>query len=255
MRVEGTGGAAVSRVNDPEFAMFATRSGRDILSDLERAHAPIVSPIQLSPLTKAEEAALYAEDRPARRKLIPPARVRDPRTPAPPARLPAPGPAPLAGEPSGPSVAPQPTSAGRGQTTTWRARPGKLDQAQIVADYYSGMTGRAVSKLHGCHEVSVTHILNTWHVVRLPRGGKLPGKIPAPQPGPPVASSLEVCEVITDLTNDLQPSLRTTVRRLSQAGFSQIEMAVYAGTTEQAIREALLSAGIRTPHRDHWISA
>lgn len=255
MRSEGTGGAAVTRANDPAFQMFATKSGRDIHSDLERTHRPVTSPIKLAPLTPAEEAALYSEDRPARRKLIPPAPGRAARKPATPARLPASGPGPRTGVTPGPSVAPQPTRAGRGQTTSWRRQPGKLDQAQIVADYYSGMTGRAVSKLHGCHEVSITHILNTWHVVRLPRGGKLPTKTPVVQPDPPAPSSVEVAEVITDLTNDLEPSLRTTVRRLSQAGFSQVEMAVYAGVDEQAIREALLSAGIRGPHRDHWISA
>lgn len=157
MRVEGTGGAAVTRINDPEFQMFETHSGRDIHSDLERAHRPLESPIKLKPLTKAEEATLYSGNRPAPRKATSPRRQRGPREPAPPARLPAPRPGPVTVEAVGPSAPPPADQAGRGQTT--RKSRNRFDHDAILRAYQQGASRPEVAKQFNCSWQLVNNVL------------------------------------------------------------------------------------------------
>lgn len=242
MRVEGTGGAAVSRVNDPEFAMFATKSGRDIHDDLARAHAPVVSPIKLQPLTKAEEAALYSGTRaPGTAPSRAAAKARTPRKPAPPARLPAPGPGPVTVEAVGPSAPPPADQAGRGQTTLrYRSRPQHFDHAAVLAAYLAGARKAAVARQFGCSQQTVLNIIRAAGnpPQNLP-AVKAPDHVPQPVVTGPEPDLAAAGAAIVDHLHD-RVSLPTTVRRLIQAGFTAAEVAVYCGVEEQLVVDAMV---------------
>lgn len=122
MKNYGNTGQAVTRVNDPGFEGFATKSGRDIHSDLERARRPIQSPIRLQPLEPAAERALIAESQAPK--------PRAPRKPAKPARLPAPRPV-KPPEPAPDQRPPSDAAAGGGGQTK-----GRRDIAAEVAHAY-----------------------------------------------------------------------------------------------------------------------
>lgn len=128
VEVRGSAGNAVTRTNDKPFEAFATRSGRSILDDLERAHRPlIVSPIKLAdpaPPPAPEPAAkrIARESPPAPSPVSAPV-VSSPaasrsagRKPAKPARLPAPRPVKPAVAPAHDRVPAARPPAGSGQT-------------------------------------------------------------------------------------------------------------------------------------------
>lgn len=248
MRSEGTGGAAVSRVNDPEFVMFATKSGRDIHSDLERAHRPVVSPIKLKPLTAAEEAALYSEHGGNGRRPSA-ARPTTPRKPAPPARLPAPGPGPSTVEAVGPSAPPPRAQAGRGQTT--RKPRSRFDHDQVVDLYVEGYSPNQISRKIGCTRQTVVNILDARGIARrayttpktdTPQPAPAPAAPAAatPLPAPPAGDLAAAGAAIVDHLHD-RVSLPTTVRRLIQAGFTTTEVAVYCGVEEPLVVDAMVA--------------
>lgn len=205
MRSEGNTGQAITSTNDTPFHGFATTSGRDILSDLERARRKH-SPIKLAPLAPAAERALISEGR-RERKQAGPARSRAPRKPAKPARLPAPGPRIPAQRPVRPPATPGPSRARRGQTsnpvrdqvlaahqagltvteirielevsdptvrrhlrdaglTPHRKSRLQFDPAQLVACYLAGYSVPATAEMFGCSRRIVREALGRYHVVR-----------------------------------------------------------------------------------------
>lgn len=162
MKTYGNAGQAITAVNEHTFEGFATRSGRDIFADIERAHAAtqIHSPIKLAPLDPAAERALISEGR-RERQQAGPARSRAPRKPAKPARLPAPGSRIPAQRPDRPPATPGPSRARRGQTN-----PGR---DQVLAAHGDGLT---ITEICTGLEVSdptrrlVRDALERYHVVR-----------------------------------------------------------------------------------------
>lgn len=187
VKIYGNAGQAVTRVNDPEFTGFKTKSGRTMEDDLARARKPVVSPIQLvgdgKPAPAPEPAAkrMAREAAPAAR---PPAPARPqagdgrtkPMTVAEAAAAIDADRAELAAVTASPVlvVEPEVTSA-EAVTRTPKARPGPLrnrtrprqyDHAQLVDAYLRGKSASLVAEQFGCATRTVCDALEEFHVVR-----------------------------------------------------------------------------------------